>query len=77
MRDFVIYSILPTSVPAPKTPLVTKLLRRPVSTMVPSGFGPYHGQWHDKAPTKCKGTIPTPWVIAHALGLGVLPPPQP
>ncbi len=60
LHDFVLFSILHTSVPAPKTPLVTKLLRRLVSTMASSGFGPYHGQWHDEAPTKCIGTIPTP-----------------
>ncbi len=77
LLDFVMYSILRTTVPAPKNPLATKLLRRLVSTMASSGFGPYHGQWHDNAPTKCIGTIPTPWVIARALGLGVLPPPQP
>jgi hypothetical protein len=35
------YSILGTSAPAPKTPLMTKLLRRPVSTMASSAFGPH------------------------------------
>ncbi len=71
------YSILRTTVLASKIPLATKLLRRPVSTMASSGFGPYHGQWHDNAPSKCIGAIPTTWVKALALGLGVLPPPQP
>jgi hypothetical protein len=55
--------------PAPKTPLGTKLLRRPVSTMASSGFGPYNGPWHDDAPTKHIGIMPTPWTMADALGL--------
>jgi hypothetical protein len=40
-----------------------------VSTMASSGFGPYHGQWHIDAPTKCIGAIPTLWVMMTALGL--------
>ena len=40
-----------------------------VSTMASSGFGPYHGQWHVDAPTKCIGAIPTLWVMTIALGL--------
>ncbi len=64
--DFVMYSILHTSVPAPKTSLATKLLRRLVSTMASSGFGPYHGQQHDNTPAKCIVAIPTSWVIVRA-----------
>jgi hypothetical protein len=40
-----------------------------VSTMAPSGFGPYHGMWLEDAQTKCIGVIPTPWVMTHLLGL--------
>ena len=43
--------------------------------MAPSGFGPYHGMWLEDAQTKCMGVIPTPWVMAGALGLGLLQPP--
>ncbi len=39
--------------------------------MAPSGVGPYHGMWLEDAQTKCMGNIPTPWVMARALGLGV------
>ena len=31
-----------------------------VSTMAPSGFGPYRGLWLEDAPTKYIGVIPTP-----------------
>ena len=43
--------------------------------MAPSGFGSYHGMWLEDAQTKCMDVIPTPWVMARALDLGVLPPP--
>ena len=45
-----------------------------VSTMAPSGFGPYHGMWHEDAQTKCIGAIPTPWAMTHVLGLVSFPP---
>jgi len=31
--------------------------------MAPSGFGPYHGMSLEDAQTKCRGGIPTPWVM--------------
>jgi hypothetical protein len=40
-----------------------------VSTMAPSGFGPYRGMWLEDAQTKCIGIIPTPWAMTHVLGL--------
>jgi hypothetical protein len=69
LRDFQFYTILHTNEPAPKKPLATNILRRPVSTMASSGFGPHHGLWHDNAPTKRIGLMPTPWTMADALGL--------
>jgi hypothetical protein len=40
-----------------------------VSTMAPSGFGPYHGISLEDAQIKCIGVIPKPWAMTHALGL--------
>jgi hypothetical protein len=34
-----------------------------------SGFGLYYGLWHDDTPTKHIGVMPTPWMMADALGL--------
>jgi hypothetical protein len=36
--------------------------------MAMSCFGPYHGLWHNDAPTKPIGIIPTPWMMTRALG---------
>ena len=47
-----------------------------VSTMVPSGFGPYHGLGIENATTTCIGIIPTQWVMSLALGLVYVLPPQ-
>ena len=44
-----------------------------MSTMVSSGFGPYHGMSLDDAQTKYLGVIPTPCAMIHALGLVQLP----
>ena len=57
--------------PSPKHPLAKiNDLVCSMSTMVPSGFGPYHGLRLEYAPpTKCIDTIPTPWVITSVLGL--------
>ena len=70
-----VYGILRKFVPGPKHPLANKLFDMLVSTVAPRGFGPYHGMWLEDTQTKCMGVIPTPWVMACALGLGVLPPP--
>ena len=43
-------------------------MRNTLVTMATSGFGPYHGLWHDDAPTKRIGVIPTPWAMTYALG---------
>ncbi len=40
-----------------------------VSTMVSSGFGPYHGLWLEVAPTKCICVILTPSAMRCELGL--------
>ena len=39
-----------------------------------SGFGPYHGMWHEYAQTKCIGAILTPWAMMFALDSGVITP---
>jgi hypothetical protein len=43
-------------------------MRKTAVTMVTSGFGLYHGLWHDDAPTKHIGVILTPWTMTRALG---------
>ena len=64
-----VYDILRTFVPGPKHPLANKLFGVFVSTMAPSGFGPYFPLWHQHTQTKGIGVIPTPWAMTHALGL--------
>jgi hypothetical protein len=44
------------------------------TTMVSSGFDPYHGLWHKDTPTKRIDITPTSGAMARALGLGVLAP---
>jgi hypothetical protein len=68
------YSILHTNIPGLKTPFGNKLFSFFTTTMVWSGFGPYHGLWCEDAPTKHIGVIPTPWTMMHALCLGVFAP---
>ncbi len=67
-RDFLFYIILRRIVLGQKIPFATQLLRNTRVTMATSGFGPYHGLWHDYAPTKHIGVIPTPWAMMDALG---------
>ena len=62
-RDSLPYIIIRRIIPGPKTPFATQLLRNTDVTMARSGFGPYHGQWLDDAPTKRIGVIPTPWMM--------------
>ena len=69
-----LYSILRTFIPGPKNLFVNKLFSLFAATMVWSGFGPYHGIWHEYAQTKCIGAILTPWAMMIALGLGVITP---
>jgi len=71
-----VYDILRTFVPGPKHPLVINYLTCLVSTMVSSGFGPYHGMSLEDAQTKCIGIIPTPCAMTHVLGLVQFPPQQ-
>ncbi len=47
-----------------------------VSTMAPSGFGPYCSLWLQHTQTKCIGVIPTPWAMMRVLGLVSFPPQQ-
>jgi hypothetical protein len=42
--------------------------------MVLSGFGPYHGLWHNDAQSKRIVVTPTSWGMIHVLGLGVFTP---
>ncbi len=69
-----LYSILRTFIPGPKNLFANKLFSFFAATMAWSGFGPYHGMWHEYAQTKCIGTILTPWMMTIALGLGVITP---
>ena len=69
-----LYSILRTFISGPKNLFANKLFRYSAATMAWSGFGPYHGMWHENAQTKCIGIIPTPWVMTIALGMGVITP---
>ncbi len=48
---------------------MTNLFLFYAGTMALSGFGPYHGLWHDDTPIKHIGGMPTPWTMADALGL--------
>ena len=57
-----------------KTCLRINYFRYSAATMAWSGFGPYHGMWHEYAQTKCIGAILTPWAMTSALGLGVITP---
>ncbi len=52
-----------------KNKVSTNLFFFYAGTMASSVFGPYHGLWHDNAPTKCIGLMPTPWTMADSLGL--------
>ena len=61
------------SYPVQNTLLQIIFLTCLVSTMVPSGFGPYHGMWLEVTQTKCIGVIPTPWVMMLTLGLVSFP----
>jgi hypothetical protein len=65
------YNILHTNIPGPKNLFANKLFLFFTATMVWRGFGPYHGLWLDDTPTKHIGIIPTPWMMTHALGLGI------
>jgi hypothetical protein len=56
-------------VPVPKNQFMTNLFLFYAETMALSGFGPYHGLWHDNAPTKHIGIMSTPWTMEDALGL--------
>jgi hypothetical protein len=67
-RDFQFYSKLRRIVPVLENQCTTNLFLFYAGTMASSGFGPYHGLWHDDAPTKCIGVIPTPWMMTRALG---------
>jgi len=69
-----LYSILRTFIPGPKNLFANKLFSFFAATMAWSGFGPYHGIWHEYAQTKCIGAILTPWAMTIALGLGVITP---
>jgi hypothetical protein len=44
------------------------------TTMAPSGFGPYHGQWRKDNPTKRIDITPTSGAMMRTLGLDVLTP---
>jgi hypothetical protein len=57
-----------------KNLFANKLFSLFAATMAWSGFGPYHGMWHEYVQTKCIGVIPTPWAMMIALGLGVIMP---
>ena len=65
---FLFYIILRRIVLGQKIPFATLLSRNTHVIMATSGFGPYHGLWHDDAPTKRIGVIPTPWAMTYALG---------
>ena len=57
-----------------KNLFANKLFLLFATTMAWSGFGPYHGMWHEYAQIKCLGAIPIPWAMTIALGLGVITP---
>jgi hypothetical protein len=69
LRDFQFYSKLRRIVPVPKNQFTTNLFLFYAGTMAFSGFGPYHSLWHEDAPTKHIGIIPTQWTMVDALGL--------
>ena len=69
-----LYSILRAFIPGPKNLFANKLFSFFAATMAWSGFGPYHGMWHEYAQTKCVGAILTPWAMTIALDLGVIMP---
>jgi len=69
-----LYIILRTFRPGPNNLFANKLFLIFPATMASSGFGPYHGMWHEYIQTKCIGTILTPWVMTIVLGLGVTTP---
>ena len=70
-----LYIILGTFIPGPKLIFANKLFPFfSASILASSGFGPYHGMWHEYDQTKCIWAIPTPWAMMIALGLGVLTP---
>jgi hypothetical protein len=68
------YSILRTNISGLKTPIVNKLFLFFTTTMLGSGFGPYHGLCHHNTPCKHIDITPTLGAMTHALGLGVLAP---
>jgi hypothetical protein len=51
---------------------VQKIFLFVATTMVLSGFGPYHGLWCKDTPTKRIDITPTSGAMTRALGLGVL-----
>ncbi len=67
-RDFLWYISLCRTVPGPKPPSATQLLRKTNVTMLTSSFGPYHGLWLDDAPTKRIGVMLTRLTMRDALG---------
>jgi len=69
-----LYSILRTFIPGPKHLFVNIFYSFFTATMAWSGFGPYHGMWHEYSNTKCIGTILTPWAMMIVLGLGIITP---
>jgi len=54
-----LYSILRTFIPGPKNLFANNYFRFSPQPAW-SGYGPYHGMWHECAQTKCIGTILTP-----------------
>jgi hypothetical protein len=69
-----VYSTIRTIVQCHKHPLANKLFDILVSTMAPSGFGPYCHLWIQHTQSKCIGVITTPWEMTHVLGLVSFPP---
>jgi hypothetical protein len=60
LRDFLLYIILRTFIPGKKPGLQHNYQKTPVSPWWRAAFGPYHGLWHDDAPTRHANVIPTP-----------------
>ncbi len=67
-------SILHTNIPGSKNPFANKLFLFFTTTMVWSGFGPYHGLCHQDTQCKHIHITPTLGAMTHALGLGILTP---
>ncbi len=68
------YHILRTILPGSKNPLAQKLFWFVAPAMASSGFGPYHGLWHNDAPSKRVVITPTSGRMMRAFVLVVFTP---